>query len=75
MDSISGLIALSMLIIVILGWFVFTAIFLFRKKPTRTEEQKRDKASIIGIVMQDDGYVVRYWISRELLVGNRISIG
>jgi len=58
MNSISGLIPVSMFAIVMLGWFGFAAIFLFRQKPPKTEEQKRDRASIIGIVLQGIAYTL-----------------
>ena len=66
MNSISGLIALSMLIVVVLGWFAFTMIFLLRKKRVVTEEQKRDKASIIGIVLQMIGFGLVWSIRRPM---------
>lgn len=41
---------------VIACWFVFAAIFLFRKKPPKQPEAKRDNVSVIGIIMQGCAY-------------------
>jgi protein-S-isoprenylcysteine O-methyltransferase Ste14 len=45
-------IGLVTLILVLLGWFGFGFIFLFRKKPPRAEEAKRATISKWGIVVQ-----------------------
>ncbi len=58
MNSVSGLIPVSLFTIVMLGWFGFATIFLFRQKPPKAEEQKRDRASIIGIVLQGLAYAL-----------------
>ena len=36
---------------VMVCWFVFAAIFLFRKKPPKAPERKRDPASLAGILL------------------------
>ncbi len=59
-------IAISMLVTVIVGWLVFAAVFLFRKKPPKTEEQKRDKLSIVGIVLQMIGYALVWSVRRRM---------
>lgn len=41
---------------VILCWFVFAGIFLFRKRPPKAPDAKRDKSATIGIVLQMVGY-------------------
>jgi len=77
MNSTSGLIAASTLVIVIVGWFVFTAVFLLRKKPQKTEEQKRDKVSIVGIVLQMIGYALVWSVRRPIftaVVGNSTTL-
>ncbi|CAN5809599.1 hypothetical protein BH20ACI3_BH20ACI3_18120 [soil metagenome] len=44
--------------VVILGWFVFAGIFLFRSAPKAGPEQKRDSESIVGLILQALSYVV-----------------
>lgn len=56
-----------MLIVVMMGWLVFTLAFLLRKKSGNTVAQKRDKTSIIGIVIQMVGYALVWSIRRPLL--------
>lgn len=41
---------------VIACWFIFTAIFLLRKKPPKLTEAKRDNVSVFGIVLQGCAY-------------------
>jgi protein-S-isoprenylcysteine O-methyltransferase Ste14 len=43
---------------VILCWFVFAGIFLFRKTAKVPPEQKRDTKSIVGLILQALSYVV-----------------
>lgn len=38
--------------LVIICWFVFTGVFFFRKKTEAAPEQKRETASILGVVLQ-----------------------
>ena len=45
-------IGLVTLILILLGWFVFAFIFLFRKKPPHGEETKRATVSRWGIFLQ-----------------------
>ena len=49
-------IALFILGTVVLCWFVFAAIFLLRKKPAKEAEARRDRLSILGIVLQMCAY-------------------
>ncbi len=44
--------------VVILCWFAFAGIFLFRKTPKEAPEQKRDSKSIVGLVLQALSYAV-----------------
>ncbi len=37
---------------VMVCWFVFAGIFVFRKKPPQAPERKRDRAFLVGIVLQ-----------------------
>jgi len=64
MSSVNDILAITVLTVVGLGWAVFTAAFLFRKKGPGTEEQKRDRASIGGIIMQMAGYALVFSIRR-----------
>ena len=50
---------------VMVCWFVFAAIFLFRKKPPKAPERKRDSASLAGIVLQGMGYALVWSIRRQ----------
>lgn len=51
---------------VMLCWMAFAAAFIFRKKPpaASTVERKRERASLIGILIQGFGYAL-VWIVRR----------
>jgi protein-S-isoprenylcysteine O-methyltransferase Ste14 len=49
-------IALSTLSGVILSWIFFAGIFLFRKRPPKAPEAKRDRFASLGIFLQMCGY-------------------
>jgi protein-S-isoprenylcysteine O-methyltransferase Ste14 len=51
-----SLMSLITLGVVILCWLIFAAIFIFRKKPPRQTEAKRDRLSWIGILLQGFAY-------------------
>ena len=55
---------LLMLAVVMLGWILFAAIFLLRKRPPQAQERRRDRASIIGIAIQCVGYAI-VWSKRR----------
>src|SRR5215831_8584943 len=65
MKSASEIITVAMLVFVGLGWAVFTSAFAFRNKGPRTEDEKRDRGSIAGIVMQMAGYALVFSIRRR----------
>lgn len=44
--------------VVILCWFVFAGVFLFRKTPPAPPDQKRDSKSIVGLILQALSYAV-----------------
>ncbi len=44
--------------VVMLCWFVFAGIFLFRDTPKAAPEQKRDSKSIVGLILQALSYAV-----------------
>ena len=53
-----------MFAVVMLGWILFAAIFLLRKRPPQAQEQKRDRASMIGVAIQAVGYAI-VWSMRR----------
>jgi protein-S-isoprenylcysteine O-methyltransferase Ste14 len=67
-------------VVVMLSWFAFIIIFLFRHKPPSAPESKRERASIVGIVLQGAGFGLvwslrRAWFGPIVTVGNSIEIG
>lgn len=50
--------------IVMLCWFAFAAVFIFRKQPANAPDQKRDRASIPGVVLQALAYAMVWSIHR-----------
>lgn len=58
MNSIAPLLPTIMFVTVVVGWIVFAAIFVFRKTPGTKEAEKRERASIIGIVFQAIAYAL-----------------
>ncbi|MGI8431204.1 MAG: methyltransferase family protein [Chthoniobacterales bacterium] len=51
---------------VMLGWVVFLAVFVFRKRPLQTAERARDRASWIGLTLQGLGLGLATWCPRPL---------
>lgn len=64
MTTVSERISIIVFAVVILGWIVFTAVFLARKKPPKAPERKRDRASIAGIVIQGFGFAIVWAVRR-----------
>jgi protein-S-isoprenylcysteine O-methyltransferase Ste14 len=67
------------LVLVFLAWLVFGGIFLFRKKPPKAEEAKRDAAAKWGIALQGVGFALvgsfhraTWWPVGRSLVGELI---
>src|SRR5438094_5095295 len=65
--------------VVLLSWFAFVILFLERKKPPTAPESRRDRASIIGIVLQGFSYgivwsVRRQWFTPIFSVSNAVEI-
>src|SRR4051794_33702210 len=56
----------AVFVLVLLCWLTFAAIFIFRKKPpaSATVESRRERASLIGILLQGFGYAL-IWIVRR----------
>ncbi len=62
-----------------LSWFAFVIVFLVRHKPPAAPESKRERASIVGIVLQGAGYafvwsIRRAWFSPIISVSNSVEI-
>jgi protein-S-isoprenylcysteine O-methyltransferase Ste14 len=51
--------------VVMLCWFVFAGIFLFRQKPPSALDQKRDRGSIFGVALQGLSYGLVWGVRRE----------
>jgi protein-S-isoprenylcysteine O-methyltransferase Ste14 len=64
MSSATEMLAVAMVVVVAAGWIVFTAAFVLREKGPRSEEHKRDRASIAGVIMQMAGYALVFSIRR-----------
>jgi len=51
--------------VVMLCWFAFAGIFLFRKKPPSPPDQKRERGSLIGVALQGISYGIVWGVRRE----------
>ena len=51
-------------ILVMCSWFAFAGLFLFRKKPKKASEQKTDRDSIIGVILQGLSYALVWSVHR-----------
>lgn len=59
---------------VVLCWFAFGGIFLFRRQPANSPDRKREPASLIGLALQGGAYALVWTIRRASLtplVANR----
>lgn len=54
-------------VIVMLCWFAFAAVFIFRKQPPKAPDQKRDRSSIPGVALQALAYAIVWSIHRQFL--------
>jgi protein-S-isoprenylcysteine O-methyltransferase Ste14 len=61
--------------VVIACWFVFASLFLLRKKPPSPPDQKRDPASLVGVVLQAISYAVVWGGHRAPFTPISSSIG
>ena len=50
--------------IVIVNWMVFAAFFLLQKKPPRQEATRRERISVVGIVIQGLAYAAVWMLER-----------
>ena len=65
--------------VVMLSWFAFIIGFLIRHKPPPAPESKRERASILGIVLQGASYglvwsIRRAWFGPIISVSNSVEI-
>jgi protein-S-isoprenylcysteine O-methyltransferase Ste14 len=51
-------------VVVMLCWFTFAGIFIFRKQPTNAPDRKRDRSSIVGVALQGLSYAI-VWSARR----------
>jgi protein-S-isoprenylcysteine O-methyltransferase Ste14 len=51
-------------VVVIVGWLLFAALFLFHKQPPPEKATRRDRRSIFGIVVQGVGYAAVWTLQR-----------
>lgn len=52
-------------VIVVLCWFAFAGIFVFRKKLPKAADQKRDRSSIVGLALQCFSYAIVWSVRRQ----------
>jgi len=52
-------------VIVMLCWVAFAAVFIFRKQPLNAPDQKRDRSSIPGVVLQALAYAIVWFLHRQ----------
>ncbi len=55
---------LAAFVIVIVNWIVFAAFFVFEKKPRREQATRRERLSVIGIVVQGLSYGTVWMLER-----------
>src|ERR1051325_7417840 len=55
--------------IVMVCWFVFAAVFIFRKTPAASNDKKKDGVSIIGVALQALSYAIVWSIHRHAFSG------
>lgn len=59
--------------IVMVCWFVFALTFLLRRKPATAPDQRRDRSSIPGVLLQGLSYAI-VWILRRPLFTPFVSV-
>jgi protein-S-isoprenylcysteine O-methyltransferase Ste14 len=52
--------------LVMICWFAFAGVFFFRKNPAASPEQRREPASIPGVVLQGAAYAVVWAVRRPM---------
>src|SRR5262249_61758408 len=66
MNAVAHFMNVATFFVLIFGWLIFTVFFLARKKTPRVAESRRDRASIVGIVMQMIAYALVWSVRRPL---------
>jgi len=56
----------TVFVAVMLCWFTFAGIFLFRKKPPAPPESKRESRSLFGVALQGLGYAIVWSVRRPI---------
>jgi protein-S-isoprenylcysteine O-methyltransferase Ste14 len=51
-------------VLLLVCWFAFAALFIFRKRPPRGGRRKRDIASLCGVALVGVGYALVWWWRR-----------
>lgn len=51
-------------VVVMICWFVFAGAFILRRKPPSPPDQKRDRGSLIGVVLQGVSYGIVWGVRR-----------
>src|SRR5262249_45389142 len=66
MNTVAHFMNVVTFFVLIFGWLIFTVFFLTRKKTPSVAESRRDRASIVGIVMQMIAYALVWSVRRPL---------
>jgi protein-S-isoprenylcysteine O-methyltransferase Ste14 len=66
MTSTRDFLPMLVFAIVMLSWLIFAGVFIFRQRPETAPDQKRDRGSIPGVVLQGLSYAVVWSIHRLL---------
>lgn len=65
MEQISFYVSLVSFVLLILSWFVFAAVFIFRKKPESAPDGKRAPKSLFGLILQGIGFALVWSMRRQ----------
>jgi protein-S-isoprenylcysteine O-methyltransferase Ste14 len=66
MNAVAHSLDVSLFFVLILGWLLFTVVFLKREKPPQTTESKRDRSSNVGIATQMIGFALVWSVRRPM---------
>lgn len=50
--------------LVMISWFGFVTVFILRKKPEQPPDRRRDRGSLVGVLLQGAAYVI-VWVWRR----------
>jgi protein-S-isoprenylcysteine O-methyltransferase Ste14 len=64
MNKTTHLIYIATFVIVILCWFVFAVLFIFRSRPAQGKKHKKDRTSILGIILVGLGFLLVFGARR-----------